>query len=310
MAGFAQSHEELIPLGVEDHLAAGGHLWHEGDAGHEAVVLLEGILEVVHETPGAESEVVVLRTLEPRALVGELALLDGSARSATVRAQTDVKFVRVAEPAFKEFLRRRPDLLEELFWQQVERVRTLTRDVTRTHKRAITDPLTQLYNFGFFRERLRLELERAQVTGDLVSLVIFDIDHFKHYNDRNGHQEGNAALVKVGELLRSTGRRGDIVARYGGEEFVALLYGATREEAWRFAETFRVSVETSPFEGGPGQPLGRLTVSGGVAAYPTDAADDETLLAAADRNLYRAKAEGRNRVVATPPPPPSGVIRR
>ena len=116
-------------------------------------------------------------------------------------------------------------------------MRSLTRQVTKTHQRAITDPLTRLYNFGFFRERLEIEVDRAAQTGDLVSLVIFDIDHFKKYNDQNGHEEGNVALTTVAEIIKSTGRRGDIIARYGGEEFVALLYGATRQEAEAFGET-------------------------------------------------------------------------
>src|SRR5258707_10669743 len=102
---------------------------------------------------------------------------------------------------------------------------------------------TRLYNFGFFRERLAIEVDRAAQTGDLVSLVIFDIDHFKKYNDNNGHEEGNVALTTVADIIKATGRRGDIVARYGGEEFVALLYGATRGEAESFGEIVRHTVE-------------------------------------------------------------------
>src|SRR5262249_4485479 len=158
-------------------------------------------------------------------------------------------------------LQRRTDVLETLFWLQVDRVRSLTTQVTKTHQRAITDPLTQLYNFGFFRERLSLELHRARLTGDMVSLAMFDIDHFKHYNDLTGHQEGNGVLVKISSLMKERGRRGDILARYGGEEFVALLYGANREEAWRFAESVRVSIADEAFPGGANQPKGRITMS-------------------------------------------------
>jgi diguanylate cyclase (GGDEF)-like protein len=169
--------------------------------------------------------------------------------------------------------------------------------VTRTHHRAITDTLTHLYNFGFFRERLDIEVDRARHTGDLVSLAMFDIDHFKHYNDIHGHQEGNGVLVRVAGILKGTGRRGDIVARYGGEEFVALLYGARREEAVRFAEAVRRGIETHDFPGGATQPMGRITLSAGVATFPLDASGDETLIKAADLNLYRAKETGRNRVL-------------
>ncbi len=231
------SFADLTPLGTETPLASGTILWKQGDAGDHVVLLLEGALEVTHELPGGEE--VVLRTLHPGAVAGEVAALDGQARSATVRARTDCRVLRIPASAFREFLRSRPDVLEELFWLQLERVRSLTWRVTRTHQRAITDPLTRLYNFGFFRDRLEIELERARQTGDPVAVVLFDIDHFKNYNDSHGHQEGNRVLVKVADLLRRTGRRGDVVARYGGEEFAALLYGSGREEALRFAELAR-----------------------------------------------------------------------
>jgi len=136
-----------------------------------------------------------------------MAALDGQARSASVRAHSASRVLMIPAGSFREFLRSRPDLLEQLFWLQVERVRSLTWRVSRTHHKAITDPLTGLYNYGFFRERLALELERAQHTGDPVALAMFDIDHFKHYNDSHGHQEGNRVLQKVAELLRHTASR-------------------------------------------------------------------------------------------------------
>jgi diguanylate cyclase (GGDEF)-like protein len=288
---------ELARIGAETRIEAGGILWHEGDRGDTVALLLEGTLEVVHEPPDGEE--VVLRTLEQGAVVGELAGTDGRARSATVRATTPCRLLTIPAPDFRLLLRRRPDILEELYWLQVERVRSLTRQVSKTHQRAITDPLTRLYNFGFFRERLAIEVDRAAQTGDLVSLVIFDIDHFKKYNDTNGHEEGNVALTAVSEIIKSTGRRGDIIARYGGEEFVALLYGATRQEAEALGETVRQMVEGTSFAGGPSQPGGRVTISAGVATFPWDAQSDEALVKAADDNLYKAKEGGRNRVVAS-----------
>jgi diguanylate cyclase (GGDEF)-like protein len=292
---------ELSRLGTETRLGAGNLLWKEGDPGDSVVYLLDGTLEVVHEAP--EGEVVVLSTVASGALVGEIASTDGRARSATVRARTACRILKVLAPDFRNLLRRRPDMLEELYWLQVDRVRSLTSRVTKTHHRAITDPLTHLYNFGYFRERVDLEIERARHTGDLVSLVIFDLDHFKHFNDTNGHQEGNIVLVTTAELLKNTGRRGDIMARYGGEEFVSLLYGASREEASRFAEAVRAAIERHDFPGGGGQPGGRVTLSAGVATFPWDAADEEALIKAADRSLYRAKELGRNRVATSEDPP-------
>ena len=294
---------ELARLGTETALEPGTVLWREGDPGESVALLLEGTLEIVHER--AEGESVVLRTLESGSVVGELASTDGRVRSATVRALTPCRMLKIPATDFRNLLRRRPDILEELYFLQVERVRSLTRQVTRTHERAITDPLTRLYNFGFFRERLEIEVDRAAQTGDLVSLVIFDIDHFKHYNDTNGHQEGNVVLSSVAEILKTTGRRGDIMARYGGEEFVALLYGATREEAGAFAEAVREAVKGAEFPGGASQPAGRVTISAGVATFPWDAQGDEALIKAADESLYKAKEGGRDRVVLAEPEPPA-----
>jgi diguanylate cyclase (GGDEF)-like protein len=290
---FAQalpgSFGDLRPLGTERTLEAGSTLWHEGDPGDCVVLLLEGRLEVSHQTPDGED--IMLRHLYPGSVAGELAAVDGQPRSATVRSPGDSRVLLIPADGFREFLQKRPDVLEQLFWLQLERVRSLTWRVSRTHHRAITDPLTGLYNYGFFRERLALELERAQLTGDPLALIMFDIDYFKKYNDTHGHQEGNGVLVKVAKVLKDTGRRGDVVARYGGEEFVALLYGASPSDAWRFAETFRSAVSAQTRE--PDQ----VTVSGGVATYPKDAQDDLTLVKVADRRLYKAKEEGRNRNV-------------
>jgi diguanylate cyclase (GGDEF)-like protein len=284
----------LSEIGTESEIAAYSWLWREGDPGDEVVLVRAGTLHVVHE--GAEGETVVLRELMPGAVLGEIACLDGYRRSASVRAVTACRIVRVPAGRFREMLHSNPVILEALLLQQVQMVRNLTGQVTRTHKRAITDTLTRLYNVGFFNERLDLELERAQETGDTVSVAIFDIDHFKQYNDAHGHQQGNVALVQVAETLRGTGRRGDVTARYGGEEFIALLYGAARDEARRFAETVRLGVERANIPGGP-EPLGRVTVSGGVASFPHDARTRDALVDAADRNLYRAKHDGRNRIV-------------
>ena len=95
-------------------------------------------------------------------------------------------------------------------------------------------------------------------------------------------------------MLRRTGRRGDVIARYGGEEFVALLYGASASDAWRFAESFRGAVATTEFPGDGVPARERVTVSAGVATFPGDGQDDVGLVKAADDRLYRAKQAGRN----------------
>lgn len=294
MEPFSKLLQDLSPLGKEEDLEAGRILWREGDHGDEVVLLLTGILDVIHEPPGGEP--VVLRSLEPGAIVGELACLDGRERSAAVRAVTACRILCIPAGVFQDLVTKRHDILLELFWQQIDRVRSLTGRVTKAHHDAITDSLTGLYNFGFFRDRLGLETERARATGDPLSLTVFDIDHFKDYNDRFGHAAGNAVLVKVAAALRARCRRGDVVARYGGEEFVALFYGATSEEAGALAEQMRCGVERTLFRDGDRST--HVTVSGGLASMPEDAIDALKLFEAADSNLFRAKNSGRNRIVS------------
>jgi diguanylate cyclase (GGDEF)-like protein len=291
-------------FGAKFRLSAGAVLWKEGDPGDEVVLLIEGKLEVTTNSP--EGDLHVVSTLKPGEVLGEIACLDGGPRSAGVRAVSDCRLARCSAKEFREFLRQRPDFLEDLLLHQVKLVRQLTQKFTWNRQRAITDPLTKLYNHGFFTERLGLELVRAVKSDDPLSVVMFDIDHFKHYNDTQGHQVGNDALVRVAQLLKARGRRGEIVARYGGEEFVALLYGASSAEGVRFAEAVRRRIVQTDFYGGETQPQGRLTLSGGVASFPDDARDPSSLLAVADANLYRAKRAGRNRIVGTADEPKAG----
>ena len=172
----------------------------------------------------------------------------------------------------------------------------------RTRHIAITDQLTRLHNFGYFWDRLREEKARAERYQRLLSLIIIDLDHFKRYNDGHGHPAGNEVLKRIAEILHAEAREVDIVARYGGEELVILLPEATRRDATAMANRIRNRVWETHFDKMHTQPLGRISVSAGVATYPVDAYDESELVQRADESLYQAKAEGRNRVVSYLPP--------
>lgn len=158
------------------------------------------------------------------------------------------------------------------------------------------DPLTGLANKGTFRLALD-EALRSCPEGEPVALLLFDIDHFKQYNDHHGHPAGDRVLEEIAMLVRRSFREGqDLRARVGGEEFAVLFPGTGKERAFALAERFRRAVEEHPFPFAGTQPGGRLTVSGGVAAFPTDAEDAQGLLEVADRWLYEAKRMSRNRI--------------
>lgn len=162
----------------------------------------------------------------------------------------------------------------------------------------ITDEKTKLFNFRHFKEEFTLEFARARRFNEPLSLIMIDIDKFKHYNDTNGHLLGDEVLIKAAKLLKQECRETDIPARFGGEEFAALLPRTDSQEAFQVAERIRKTIEESVFPNQDKQPSGNLTASLGVATYPYDASDVEALINSADEALYEAKEKGRNQVVA------------
>jgi diguanylate cyclase (GGDEF)-like protein len=168
--------------------------------------------------------------------------------------------------------------------------------LTGARKEAETDPLTKLYNRRFFFQRAEEEMLRAKGYGSPLSVFIFDIDRFKHYNDTNGHTEGDRLLVSLSDLVREITRKTSVIARYGGEEFIVLLPNVEKEEAFLYAERVRRLIENHPFPNREKQPLGFVSVSGGIAEFPSDGDTLDVLLKLADEALYRAKEGGRNRI--------------
>ncbi|UCB44800.1 MAG: sensor domain-containing diguanylate cyclase [Spirochaetota bacterium] len=160
---------------------------------------------------------------------------------------------------------------------------------------SITDGMTELYNYRYFKRRLDYEVVRASRYNHCLSLVLFDVDYFKNYNDTLGHPAGDAALKKVAMILRSMIRKSDIPVRYGGEEFCVILPEGTTETGLVFAERLRKQIEAYRFEREEVQPGGTLTVSLGVASFPKHADSAQQLVKEADAALYRAKGLGRNR---------------
>ncbi len=159
---------------------------------------------------------------------------------------------------------------------------------------AILDGLTGVYNHRYFKIRLSEELKRAERYNFPLSIVIFDIDYFKAFNDKYGHQIGDLVLKHVVKVMKDSIRDIDIVARYGGEEFVVVLPYAGKTDAISIADRVRETVWKSPV--GVEDKLLSVAVSGGVATFPDDATDVDTLIKAADDRLYMAKESGRNNV--------------
>lgn len=171
------------------------------------------------------------------------------------------------------------------------------RETLRTQ--SIRDPLTGLFNRRYMEETLEREIRRAARNQSALGIIIFDIDHFKRFNDTYGHAAGDVLLQELGQFLKTHGEEEDIACRYGGEEFTLILPGVGLTVLHQRAEDLRASIKRLGLQY-RGQPLGAISLSLGLALFPEHGATAETLQRAADQALYRAKHEGRDRVAIAP----------
>ena len=205
-------------------------------------------------------------------------------------------------------------LFDELMLKAVENFHQAS--VRDLEKRAIRDPMTQLYNKEYFGQRLGEEMRRALRSDESLTVAMIDMDRLKEINDTYGHAAGNSAIQAVASAIRHTCRRGDVPCRFGGDEFAVILPETDKLQARVFAERLMRSLATMTVVvgGGDGTKVAQSTQEGvepgdkplvvpvptisvGMASFPDDARNPETLIAQADAALYRAKHAGRNSIV-------------
>jgi diguanylate cyclase (GGDEF)-like protein len=311
-------------------LPSGEALCREGEEGHTMYVVLSGHLVVSR----SGKQVAVG---SPGDCFGEMALIESRERAATLRALDETTVLEISEEAFWKHIAHNPESLMALLRTFSDRSRrdleALASDnlklqayadqVASTNRELVEirrqleeqnrllerlsalDTLTGIANRGRFDDVLRQEWRRAARGGRYLSLLFCDIDRFKLFNDTYGHQAGDECLVRVAQTMDETlNRPADLAARYGGEEFVGLLVDTDMEGARILAERVRERVEGLEIEHSFSS-VGRfLTVSLGVASLvPAAGLRPEDLVDLADRALYTAKQEGRNRVILTEEPP-------
>jgi diguanylate cyclase (GGDEF)-like protein len=161
-------------------------------------------------------------------------------------------------------------------------------------EQSISDPLTGLYNRRYLYQEMQQEMALWERSRAAFAIILLDIDHFKSFNDRYGHDIGDEVLIAMADLLQQQIRKTDIACRLGGEEFVVLLTHTDQQQATTRAETIRMAVKKLVIPGI--DPEHRISVSAGVAIFPHHGADAMQLLRAADQALYESKHNGRDRV--------------
>ena len=182
---------------------------------------------------------------------------------------------------------------------EVRRARQNLQEMNEALKNlSTTDEMTGLRNYRYLKEVLTSVHHQALNFNQHYGIIFLDVDHFKKFNDRNGHPAGDEVLRRIASILKSVCRAQDLPCRYGGEEFVVLCRGTTHAETLAQAEKLRAAIATSDFPFGAFQPLGRVSASIGVATFPECAATFEEVLKHADEALYQSKELGRNLVTS------------
>ena len=249
-------------------------------------LVLGGLVASLFLSTGATVIVFVLT------LIGSLllpALVPGYSSSSNIYAQFFIVAVG-GLVVLAASLRQR--YLEQIEWQTQQ----LVQSEAQLRELVIHDPLTGLFNRHYLEETLTLEMLRAGRKGYPIGIIMADIDHFKRFNDTHGHAAGDAVLILAGSFLRTQVRSSDVACRYGGEEFILFLPEASPEITQMRAESIRQDIKRIPVQY-DGQTLEAVTLSLGVAGFPAQGSTIDAVLRAADAALYRAKRDGRDRIV-------------
>jgi len=279
-------------------LAPGDILLRQGDRNRRMFMILGGRMSVHLDSESSEP----VAFLAAGETVGELSVLDERPASAFVRAVDRTRLLEVDEFRFWDLVSASHEFSMNLLMLMAHRLRSNNTAVSENmrlqreyRQSAMIDGLTALYNRRWLEEALPRYVTRFARDGKPLSVLIIDVDHFKHFNDSHGHPAGDAVLVAVAHCLRHNVRPGDFVARYGGEEFVVILANADEWIAMTVAERLLSAVSREEVRSKDGTDLPRVTISVGAARLaPGQGAD--AVVAAADAALYESKRSGRNRV--------------
>ena len=307
--------QSLLELLQPRQLSKGETLFQQGDPGGELFVVESGALGIaVSLEDGKNLEIAAFTNGD---FFGEMSIFEKEPRSATCYAKTRSRLLAMNEKEFFRLVESNPASAGKVMTRMLAVTRRRLEDTggflsdmvqwgEDARRRAITDPLTGLYNRRYLEEALEEYFMKARDGSKPLSVAMLDLDHFREINERYSEKAGDQVIMSAARIYRRFLRPTDVAARYGGDEFTFVLPDTDLETARTIMESIRRTIEESDLleEAVPNcraktavSSLPKVTTSQGLACFPEHASDPKTLREAADGALYRAKEAGRNRVV-------------
>lgn len=287
-------------------LDSGSLLFREGDRGRELFIVESGEIAIsIHLPDGVEKEIDVVREGD---FFGEMSIFDDEPRSATCTAKTPARLIALNRDEFFRVIEKHPDAAVKILYRMLtittRRLRNTGEFVADTvrwgeeaRRRVITDELTGVFNRRYLDEALAEQFRIAKAGNRPLSIIMADLDHFSEINEKCGRGRGDELIMDAVRIFKRRLRSGDIISRYGGDEFTVMMPGTAMDEAREVAQRICDDVaQLTVVPAGEGRPFA-VTASQGIASFPECAGTLEELRSLADSALYRAKEEGRNRVV-------------
>ena len=312
-----QELQALRPM-LRSHALGGEEiLFRQGDAGGELFVVESGSMGISVTLPDGQS--LQIAAFGAGDFFGEMSIFENEPRSATCQAKAPCRLLSLRKEDLFRYMADSPGSAGKIMRRMLAVTRRRLEDTgeflsdmvqwgEEARRRAVTDPLTGLYNRRYLDEALEEYLMKARESGQPLCLVMLDLDHFREINEGYSQEAGDRVIVAATEVFRRHLRKGDTAARYGGDEFTFLLPGTDAAGAGGLLEAIRRDIAGLSLldelggEAAGGQPdpsrIAAITTSQGLACFPEHAGELKTLRELADAALYRAKELGRNRVVS------------
>jgi diguanylate cyclase (GGDEF)-like protein len=292
---------------LEDiNVDAGSVLFRQGDEGNELYIVRLGSRATSIDLPDGKSrEIAVFKSGD---FFGEMSIFENAPRSATCTAREKSELLVLHQRSIFRIIENHPTAAQKIMYRMLNITTQRLRNTgdflfdmvqwgDKARKRAITDEMTGVYNRRFLDDSLNQYVDEARKNGEPLVLVMVDLDYFRQINELYGHETGDSVIRDVVGVFKNHLKNPNIIARYGGDEFTFLIPGIGPKDALGICDSIRTDVEKletlSRFDGA----IKKVTTSQGLACFPESAGDVDSLKKKADSALYRAKEEGRNRVV-------------